>query len=201
MDSPFRRSRHPVLLGVFVAVIALGAAVLAAAAWAAFSDGDEQPQPDEVIEFDEDDADPLVGDDPTGDAVPDTVFPTLDGGTARLTDYRGEPVVVNFFGSWCVPCREEMPAFQAVHAELGDRVTFVGLAVNDSERDARAFVESAGVTYDVGRDASGALFESFGVVNMPSTFLVSAGGEVVASHAGALSAGALRDLIDEHLLS
>src|SRR5687767_766865 len=116
MDSPFKRSRHPVLLGFFVAVIALGSAVVAAAAWAAFSDGDK-PEPDEVIRFDDEDADPLVGADVTGEAAPTEQYLTLEGTPATLADYRGKPVVLNFFGSWCVPCKAEMPAFEAVHDE------------------------------------------------------------------------------------
>jgi hypothetical protein len=79
-------------------------------------------------------------------------------------------------------------------------VRFLGLAVNDSARDAKAFVVEFGATYDIGRDANGKLFSELGGVNMPSTFFVSADGKVVAAHAGALSASTLRALIAKNLL-
>jgi len=135
-----------------------------------------------------------------GEAAPQDRWSTFDGEQASLADYAGEPVVVNFFGSWCVPCIEEMPAFESVHQELGDRVRLVGLAVNDSVEAAKGIVDRTGVTYDVGRDASGRVFAAFGVVGMPSTFLVSPEGRIVASHPGELSAGELRELIERHLL-
>lgn len=202
MDSPFKRSRHPVLVGVFTAIIALGLAIVAAAAWAAFAEGDnERPDPEERIRLQETDAQGLIAGDPTGETVTDEAYPVLGGGEARLSDYRGRPLVLNFFASWCVPCKEEMPALESVHRALGEQVAFLGLAQGDSERSAKALVEQTGVTYDIGRDPEGALFATFGGVNMPSTFLISPEGTVVAAKAGALSDDELRDLIDEHFFT
>ncbi|MGH9243087.1 MAG: TlpA family protein disulfide reductase [Acidimicrobiales bacterium] len=68
----------------------------------------------------------------------------------RLADYSGEPVVVNFWASWCVPCRREMPAFAEVHGELGDRVVFLGVNHQDDRGAAMALLDETGVTYPVG---------------------------------------------------
>ena len=108
-------------------------------------------------------------------------------------------MVVNFFGSWCVPCRKETPAFESVYEALRGKVVFVGLAVHDSEKSAQAFVDEHHVTYVVGRDPSDKLFADFGVVQMPSTFLVSADGTIVARHTGALTAETLRKLLADKL--
>ena len=197
--------RHPLVVGTVAAVLALAAAIGAAAAWAVVV-GDEPARREAeadirfTAEDDESDENPLVGDDVTGEQVPDERWSTFTGEQTSLADYAGKPVVLNFFGSWCVPCVEEMPAFESVHQDLGDRVAFVGVAVNDSVEAAQGIVEETGVTYDVGRDAAGRLFAAFGVVNMPSTFLISPEGGILASHPGELSADELRDLIDEHLL-
>jgi cytochrome c biogenesis protein CcmG, thiol:disulfide interchange protein DsbE len=192
-------------VGTVAAVLALAAAIGAAVAWEAVAnESHARPEPEAELRFtpedDESGDNPLVASDVTGATAPDVRWSTFDGGQASLADYQGEPVVVNFFGSWCAPCVEEMPAFESVHQELGDRVRFVGLAVNDSVDAAQDLVERTGVTYDVGRDAAGRMFEAFGVVNMPSTFLVSADGRVVASHPGKLTADQLRELVGEHLL-
>ena len=198
--------RHPLVVGTVAAVLALAAAVGAAAAWAVVVDDEPaRPEPEAELRFtpedDESGDNPLVGDDVTGEAAPAERWSTFEGEQASLADYAGTPVVMNFFGSWCPPCVEEMPAFEDVHQELGDEVAFVGLAVNDSVDDARDIVERTGVTYDVGRDAAGRLFTAFGVVNMPSTYLISADGEIVASHPGELSADELRELVEQHLLT
>jgi len=195
------RRRHPLVLGTIIAVVALVVAVTAAVAWDAFDDDDPTTAVDATLRFTPADQDPkpLVAGDATGTPVPTASFPRLDGGLASLADYQGRPLVVNFFGSWCVPCRKEVPDFEMVHRELGDDVAFLGLAVNDSARDAAAFVKKYGATYDIGRDASGKLFSELGSVNMPSTFFVSPDGRVVAARAGALDAGTLRQLIEKHL--
>jgi thiol-disulfide isomerase/thioredoxin len=101
-------------------------------------------------------------------------------------------VVVNFFASWCEPCKAEMPDLAAVHAELGTEVSFLGINVRDREDDARALLAATGVAYAVARDPSGSLQEAFGVVNMPSTFFLDADGRIVSSHPGVLSADELR---------
>jgi cytochrome c biogenesis protein CcmG, thiol:disulfide interchange protein DsbE len=197
--------RHPLVVGTVAAVLALAAAVGAAAAWdlAVGDRGPARPEPDAELRFGPDDAEgsdnPLVADDVRGRAVPDDRWTTFDGEQRSFADYAGTPVVLNFFGSWCVPCIEEMPAFESVHQEVGDEVHFLGIAVRDSVADAQGIVDRTGVTYEVGRDAASRLTAAFGVVNMPSTFLISPEGRIVASHSGALDAGGLRRLIDEHL--
>lgn len=196
--------RHPLVVGTVAAVLALVAAVGAAAAWElATGDGSERPEPEAELRFrpedDESGENPLVGADAVGDAVPDDRWVTFEGEQRSFADYEGRPVVLNFFGSWCAPCIEEMPAFESVHQEVGDEVHFLGLAVQDSVQAATDIVERTGVTYEVGRDAAGRLSAAFKVVNMPSTFLVSPEGRIVASHAGALTADELRALIDRHL--
>jgi cytochrome c biogenesis protein CcmG/thiol:disulfide interchange protein DsbE len=196
MDTTGRR--RPLVRGTIAAVVSLIVALAAAGVFvAATGDDDPVADADAVIRFTELDKDPkpLVEGDPTGDPVPEGTFATLGGGTASFADYRGKPLVVNFFASWCVPCRKEMPDIERVHRDLGDQVQVLGLALRDSERDATSVVDETGVTYDIARDPSGKLFSAFGGLNMPSTFLVSADGLVVEARPGALSEEDLRGLI------
>ena len=177
-------------------MVALGAAVVAGlVASSVQGDGAEVAEPEVTIRFlpeDDESAQPLLADDVAGEAAPTDTFPMLDGGLATFADFTGKPVVVNFFASWCEPCRAEMPDFAQVHAELGDDVTFLGVSLRDSEGDARALLEETGVTYQVARDPSGSLAEAFGVVNMPSTFLLDADGRIASARAGILTADELR---------
>ena len=197
------RHRHPAVLAIGAIAIGLAAAVLAAIVYSAVTDDTKELKVEAELRFRPEDREPsnsgLVGRDVEGEPVPTSTFAKLGGGLGRLTDYQGKPVVVNFFGSWCVPCRKETPAIESVFKELGGKVVIVGIAVHDSEKSAQAFVDEHGVTYDVGRDPSDTLFGSFGVVTMPSTFFISPTGRIVASHTGALTESKLRELLDSKL--
>jgi thiol-disulfide isomerase/thioredoxin len=133
--------------------------------------------------------------------APEVVFERFDGQQARLEDWRGRPVVVNFWASWCPPCVAEMrDAFEPLHAEFGDRVVFLGIDVQDTPAAARQVVERTGVTYELAVDPDGALFTAFGGFGMPTTVLVNADGRIVAQHTGALTRADLDALIGQHLL-
>jgi cytochrome c biogenesis protein CcmG, thiol:disulfide interchange protein DsbE len=133
------------------------------------------------------------------DGVLTVEYETPDGGRATLADYAGAAMVVNFFASTCVPCVTEMPEFEGVHQELGDTVTFVGIAVQDPADDAADLVARTGVTYDYGLDPDGALFVAMGGVALPTTALVRPDGTVADVRTGAVSDDKLRDLVREHL--
>lgn len=118
----------------------------------------------------------------------------LDGGEDRmLGDLLGTtPVVVNFFASWCVPCIDEMPAFERVHQDVGDEVTFLGMANRDSPEDALSTVEATGVTYPTFDDPGASALTWFGGLAMPTTVFIDTSGNVVDVNSGALSEAQLR---------
>ena len=95
--------------------------------------------------------------------------------------------MVNFFASTCVPCKKEMPALQRVHERLGDDVTFVGIAVQDDPEAAQDLIDQTGVSYDLGQDPTGSLFQGFGGVVLPITAFVAEDGTVMELHAGQLT--------------
>lgn len=134
------------------------------------------------------------------DQDPDSAtFTTFDGEVVALASLRGTPVVVNFFASTCVPCIEEMPALEEVHQELGDQVTFLGLAMQDRPEDALDLVERTGVTYRTAQDKDASVITALGGTVLPTTVLLDAEGEVVALHNGQLDADDLRRLLADEL--
>ena len=135
-----------------------------------------------------------------GPPVPDRAFETFDGAETTLADYVGEPLVVNFWASWCPPCIAEMPEFERVHQARGDEVRFIGLNTQDDLAQAQDLVVQTGVTYDLGLDPDGELFRDFEVVSMPSTFFVNESGAIVHQHAGIMDEAQLQAVIDEHLV-
>ena len=140
-------------------------------------------------------------DDPTTSAI-DVPFEYLDGTEANLSDFAGTPVVVNFWASWCPACVAEMPDFEEVHAVLGDEVVFLGLNVQETNPAAAAsLVASTGVSYQLGVDPDGSIFNGFGGIAMPTTVFIDEDGQVVMTHAGAIFADDLEDLIRTELLA
>lgn len=136
---------------------------------------------------------------PAGDALLNTPFETFDGEQRTLAEFEGVPLVVNFFAEWCTPCITEMPDFEAVHQELGDRVQFVGLNYDDTRERGLEIVERTGVTYFVGRDVSGAVFAAAKGYQMPTTVFIRADGTVADMRSMAMNADQLRDVIRKEL--
>ena len=115
-----------------------------------------------------------------GEAVPSEPLPRLEGGgTESLTNYRGQWVLVNFWASWCVPCRTEAPEleeFQRRHG--GPRFTVLGIDSRDLTGDGRDFVERYGLTYPQLLDGDGDAAHEFGTTGVPENFLIDPRGKV-----------------------
>ncbi len=134
------------------------------------------------------------------DGILNIAYTTDEGTTGTLSDFGGEPLVVNFFASWCPPCRAELPDFEAVHQEVGDDVTFVGVNQDFTEESWRAFVAEAQVTYETVFQPNSEIWNELGTGAMPTTAFISPDGEVVHLWAGLLTDDKLTELIDEHLV-
>ena len=122
---------------------------------------------------------------------------SLEGGEDRmLGELLGTtPVVVNFFGSWCAPCVEEMPAFERVHQALADQVGLRRHVEPRPPADALAIVESTGVTYPTFDDPDASALTYFGGLGMPTTVFIDAAGNVVDVHSGPMTEAELQGKI------
>lgn len=109
--------------------------------------------------------------------VPGITLPTFDGRRVSLTDFRGHPVVLNFWASWCIPCAEEAPILEAMwHEFRGRGVVVVGVDTQDLEPPARRFLARHGITYMNVRDPDGSLARLFGTTGVPETFFAGSDG-------------------------
>jgi len=176
-----------VLIGGIAAIAVVVAVVLFAGSSDTASDtaADAAPDPTPVA---------------SGPPAPTTEFEMFDGSTATFADYEGQPLVVNFWASWCPSCVAEMSAaFRPVQQELGDQVAFVGMNIQDERSRALALVEETGVLFDLAEDPDGSLYTEFGGIGMPYTIFISPDGQIVHDHNGPVTEGQLADLISEHL--
>ena len=116
-----------------------------------------------------------------GERAPDFAIAGVDGGTVRLSEFRGKPVVLNFWASWCTPCRKEFPLFRTTLAEKGDQFQVVGVDTGDLRGDAKSFAEEQKAEWPIGFDADGSVARGYGVDPLPQTFFIRADG-TIASH-------------------
>lgn len=132
-------------------------------------------------------------------AAPAFDLPRVGAPDERVTlaDFAGRPLVVNFWASWCVPCRKEMPALEAAAERLAGRVGFVGINHQDGDAAAADFEDDVGVTYPSGYDPDGAVARAYGVLGLPTTVLVDASGRIVARRLGEVSDDELARLITD----
>lgn len=133
-----------------------------------------------------------------GDQAPDKRLSRLDGGgSGDIADYRGRWVLVNFWASWCEPCKAEAPAlesFQQVHAPQG--FTVLGINLDDNTGDATAFVRRYGLTYPQLRDGDGSeRRDAYGMTGFPESFLVDPSGKLALIRRGAVDESYLTDQV------
>ena len=143
---------------------------------------------------------PVVAGAPSSQNVIGLEYERFDGETASLEDFRGKPLVVNFFAQWCVNCVAEMPDFETVFKDLEGEVEFVGRSIDQAPADALNIIEITGVTFPTGWDPSEEVYRHFKALAMPTTVFVNANGEIQRVWSGGLSEEALREFITEELL-
>ena len=139
--------------------------------------------------------------DPKGQTAPDFTLANLDGKSVQLSSYRGQAVLLNFWATWCGPCKIEMPWFVELQKQYGpEGLQIVGVAMDDSDQgDIAKFVKEMGVNYPIliGKEAVG---QEYGGVNvLPTTFFIDRDGKIVAREFGLQSRSVFVDHIKEAL--
>jgi peroxiredoxin len=140
-----------------------------------------------------------------GFSAPDFTLDTLEGGQVTLSELRGKVVMVNFWATWCPPCRAEMPAIEKVYRayrDLGLEVLAVNTTNQDSEAEAAAFVRELGLTFPIPLDLTGAVSAAYNLRGLPSTYFIGADGVIESVVVGgpmseALVQSKVEDLLKE----
>ncbi len=131
--------------------------------------------------------------------APDFTVYDKDGNEVHLKDFVGKPIVLNFWASWCGPCRMEMPDFHEKYLELGEEVQFLMINATTGREtvdSAAAFIHEQGYTFPVFYDTASDAAMTYGAYSLPTTFFIDAEGYAIAQATGAISADILQQGID-----
>lgn len=131
-----------------------------------------------------------------GNIAPDFALADLDGNPIQLSELRGQPVIVNFWASWCGPCVEEFPLLrEAANRHAADGLVVVGILYQDRSSAARGFMERNGGTWPTAQDPEGRVAEAYGIFAPPETFFIGRDGTIVARQIGQFSATSLDEKV------
>jgi cytochrome c biogenesis protein CcmG/thiol:disulfide interchange protein DsbE len=132
-----------------------------------------------------------------GETAPDFALTLLDGTQITLSELRGQVVVLNFWASWCSPCRREAPALQSVWESYQDQgVAFVGVTYRDAKDASLAFIDEYGLTYPNGLDEMGRISGDYGVTAVPETYVIDRAGQVSWFRIGEVQADELAHQVE-----
>ena len=112
------------------------------------------------------------------EVAPNFRLSDTDGGTITLSDLRGKPVLLNFWATWCGPCRSEMPEMQSVYERLGGRLTILGVDLDETREEVLDFKEELGVTFPTVIDQGQTVFHHYSAFGLPATYVIDADGVI-----------------------
>jgi peroxiredoxin len=175
-------------LVVFVAVLILGSG------WLWWSRPNSAASAGSATGANAAEVDPAVGPG-VGRMAPDFELPTLDGGTFRLSEQRGQPVVLNFWATWCGPCQRELPALQNAAEHFGGDVVFAGVDQGEEAAVVQEYVDKLGLTFAIPMDAEGSVGLDYNVQGLPTTFFIDRNGVIRSLWMGEMNSVTLAENI------
>ena len=134
--------------------------------------------------------------DPPANIAPDFTMLDMEGNEVTLASFFGKPIVLNFWASWCGPCKMEMPEIQKFYDKYGQEIHFLLVSVDDSLDAAKSFISDSGYTFPVYFDTTSVGAYTYGASSIPLTFFIDAEGNLAAYYMGAMSESILQQGVD-----
>ena len=133
-----------------------------------------------------------------GRMAPDFILKDLDGNSVRLSDLRGKVVFINFWATWCPPCRAEMPEIEAVHQEYKDKgVVVLGVDISEPASTVRQYIQKGGFSWTIVLDSTGEVARNYQIAAIPTSFFIDGEGIIRAVNIGAMTKRAMESKLAE----
>lgn len=130
-----------------------------------------------------------------GQPAPEITLNDLQDQSTSLSAYRGRAVILNFWATWCAPCKEEMPVLESAYQKYVDEIVVVGVNARESRDVAGAFAQEIGISFPVWLDLAGSAGAAYRVSGYPTTYFIDSGGILRAAHIGELN----QEMLDRYL--
>lgn len=128
--------------------------------------------------------------------APNFTLSTLEGKEIKLSDFKGRKVMINFWATWCPPCKAEMPAMQQLYNQANGYMDILAINI-DPKNDVAGFVRENQLTFPILLDESGKVNEDFSIISIPTTFLINEDGMIEKKHIGAMTLEQMEEFIIE----
>jgi len=132
-----------------------------------------------------------------GQVAPDFRYTLADGSSVMLSELRGKKVLINFWATWCAPCRLEMPDLQQAHERYGDELVVLGVNLVESPNDIVPFGQEFGITFPLIANRSGDIRDAYAALNIPTTYFVNSDGTIADKHLGVVDLASIEQRLAE----
>ncbi|MGL4986164.1 MAG: TlpA family protein disulfide reductase [Treponemataceae bacterium] len=132
-----------------------------------------------------------------GNIAPNFTLDTLEGKEVKLSDYRGRPVFLNFWATWCPPCVREMPDMQKIHTKYQDKLTMLGLNSGENKKEVQAFITKNKLSFPIILDPQGKISMQYNVQAIPTTYIIDKKGIIVEKKIGAMTEKQMEALVSK----
>ncbi len=193
ISTPQTQSTPPLLRARWFWLALMGLVLISGLSWLAFSRalvGSSAADGDNVV---------LEPAPIAGHPAPDFALPTLDGQIVRLSDFKGKPVLLNFWATWCGPCRAEFPDFQKASVDNADTLVIIGInnTSTDQKDQVPAFLEEFRVTYPIVLDETGETAKAYGILGLPTSIFIDRNGNVNEIFTGPINKAYIESKLSE----
>ncbi|WP_053363595.1 redoxin domain-containing protein [Bacillus sp. FJAT-27251] len=138
---------------------------------------------------------PIVHAAETGKPAPSFSLVNMEGKEVKLEDYKGKKVMLNFWATWCPPCKAEMPAMQQLYEKAGGSFEILAIAI-DPDNDVAGFVNEYELTFPILLDKNGTVNNDYGIISIPTTFLIDEDGKMKKKHIGMMTLEQMEEFME-----